>query len=98
VNHVLPQIVGPSDDGGPTTLLRVGGANLMRPPMLPAVSIGGRPVGVVRASERELLLAPQAGQMSGDLVVEPEPGRRAVLAFDLRSHWREASREEEPSL
>jgi hypothetical protein len=89
VSRVLPQIVGPSEEGGPMTLLRVGGANLMRPPTLPAVSFGGRPVGVVRASERELLLAPHAEQMSGDLVVEPEPGRRAVIAFDLRPHWRE---------
>jgi hypothetical protein len=87
LSHVLPQALAQPDGAEPQTILRVGGSNLTRNGV-PRVTIDGRPVSVVRASEHELLLAPAAEQMSGDLLVEREPGHSAVIAFDLRPYWR----------
>jgi hypothetical protein len=55
--------------------LRVRGRNLLRDGGPPNVSIGGRPVGVVQASESELVLAPDHDQFAGQM----------SLAFDHRS-------------
>jgi hypothetical protein len=87
ISHVLPQTL----DGGTTgerILLSVRGTRLLqgKPPQ---VTIGGEPVGVVKANDSEILLAPHAGQMSGDLIVETQPGSKASVAFDLHQHWRE---------
>jgi hypothetical protein len=86
ISHVLPQTL---EGGTPDeqTLLSVRGARLMQG-QVPRVTIGGEPVGVVKANDGEILLVPGAGQMSGDLVVEAQPGSEAVVAFDLRQHWR----------
>jgi hypothetical protein len=85
VEHVLPYSLG----AGSQTLLRVGGKNLMNG-HLPQVTIGGEPVGVVKASASELLLAPHAHQMAGELVVEAAPGSVTATAFNLTGFWREA--------
>ena len=86
ISHVLPQTL---DDGTPgqQTLLSVRGARLVQGKP-PRVTIGGEPVGIIRADDSEILLAPHAGQMSGDLVVETQPGSAATVAFDLHQHWR----------
>ena len=55
--------------------LRVRGMNLVRDGEPPKVTIGGRPVNVVRASENELILAPEHDQFAGQM----------SLAFDQRS-------------
>jgi hypothetical protein len=70
----------PSDGPG---LLRIAGRNL-RGGGLPRVTIGDEPVSVVRADEREIVIAPRAHQTAGELRVEVDPGVAATLAFDLR--------------
>jgi hypothetical protein len=87
VEHVTPVTPAPGNDLA--NLVRVRGRNLVRDGV-PRVSIAGEPVGVVRASENELLLAPRAHQMHGELRVEPAPELAASLAFDLRPFWRDA--------
>ena len=54
-------------------LLKIRGINLLRGAD-PKVTIGGEAVPVIRASERELLVAPHAHLLSGTLAVEVEPG------------------------
>jgi len=86
ISHVLPQTL---DGGTPgeQTLLSVRGTRLVQGKP-PRVTIGGEPVGIVKANDGEILLAPHAGQMSGDMVVETQPGSEAMIAFDLHQHWR----------
>ena len=85
ISHVLPQQL----DAGTAearTLLSVRGERLANGTM-PKVTIGGSTVGVVRAGEHELLLAPHANQMSGELSVETGYGAPASASFDLRQYW-----------
>ena len=50
----------------------------------PKVAIGGQPVSVLKASEREVLIAPMAHQFAGTLTIETAPDARADAAFDLQ--------------
>lgn len=59
--------------GDGTPLLRIRGHNLMQEAQ-PQVRIGGEPLSVVHASEKEVIVAPLAHQMSGTLVIETAPG------------------------
>jgi hypothetical protein len=86
VEHVVPVQQPGGEQGDLTSLVRVRGRNLVRDG-LPRVSIGGEPVSIVRAREDELLIAPRAHQMHGELTVEPAPSLAASLAFDLRPFW-----------
>jgi hypothetical protein len=73
-------------DGGAangTTLLRVRGHNLARD-RAPTVRIDGEQVPVLRATERDLVLAPLPHQLSGTLAIEPAPGVVAQHAFDCK--------------
>ena len=96
ISHVLPQTL---DRGTPEeqTLLSVRGARLVQGKP-PRVTIGGMPVGIVKADDSEIVLAPHAGQMSGDLVIETQPGSEATVAFDLRQHWRTPAATTAPAL
>ena len=68
--------------------LRIRGRNL-KGPGLPRVSIGGHPVNVVKATHREILIAPEAHhQLSGTLSIETEPGQVAEMPIDLASAFR----------
>lgn len=87
ISHVLPQTMD-AGSAAERILLSVRGERLANGSM-PRVTIGGQPVGVVRAGEREILLTPSVGQMSGELMVETGYGQPATAAFDLRQHWRE---------
>ena len=49
----------------------------------PRVTLSGQPVAVVKASDREILLAPQAHQWAGELEVTPAGAVPATLSFDL---------------
>jgi hypothetical protein len=80
----LPGInIGPSEDGNEDALLlRIRGHNLMRE-RAPQVKIGGENVPVLKATEKELLVAPLAHQMGGSIVIETAPGSLAETEFDL---------------
>lgn len=82
VDHVLPVSPRPGDDPEQPQLLRVFGHNLSSDGP-PRVMLGGQPMAVVKASDRELLLAPQPHQWSGELVVTPRVGAATTLSFDL---------------
>ena len=65
------------------TLLRIRGRNLLLHDRPPRVSIGGQAVNVLKASDRELLIAPMPHQFAGTLSIETAPGSSAEMAFDL---------------
>ena len=83
LEHVTP--VAPDAAGDSHQFLRVRGHNLLGAggQGTPKVTLGNQPVAVIKASPRELLLAPQAHQWSGELSVSHGPGAAASLAFDL---------------
>ena len=83
LEHVTP--VAPEADGDGHQFLRVRGHNLLGPAggAIPKVMMGNKPVAVIKASARELLLAPQAHQWAGELSVSHGPGVAASMAFDL---------------
>lgn len=62
--------------------LRVKGKNLLRGGVPPQVSIGGRPVSVVRASDTEIVLAPALDQMAGQMSLSHDPRSATDLWFD----------------
>jgi hypothetical protein len=66
--------------------LRVSGHNLMgtgTSGTLPHVMLGKEAVAVIKATPKELLLAPQAHQWAGELSVSHESGLATSLSFDL---------------
>jgi hypothetical protein len=82
VDHVASE---GSDGGGSDELrrrLRVRGRNLMKDGAPPRVSIGGRPVPVLHATDRELLLAPGAEQFAGHMSLVHDPRAATELWFD----------------
>jgi hypothetical protein len=62
--------------------LRVKGKNMLRDGAPPLVSIGGRPVSVVHASDHEIVLAPDADQMSGQMSLSHDPRSATEVWFD----------------
>ncbi|MBN3760737.1 hypothetical protein [Burkholderia sp. Ac-20365] len=85
VEHVTPVEAQPGE--GAMALMRVRGRNLVAQDAngsaIPRVTLDGRPVAIVNASERELLLAPQAHQWAGELSIAPAAGAATTLSFDL---------------
>lgn len=74
---------GKSNEGNDKPLLlRIRGHNLMRE-RAPQVRIGGETVPVVKATEKELLVAPLAHQMGGKIVIETDPGMQTETEFDF---------------
>ncbi|MHB8789222.1 MAG: hypothetical protein ACYDBT_05015 [Desulfobulbaceae bacterium] len=90
VQHVLPVQEPEEESRDLPNLLRIRGRNL-KGQGPPKVMLEGEPVSVVRASENEIVIAPQKHQMSGEITVEPAPHLAATMAFDLRPFWRESS-------
>jgi hypothetical protein len=87
VEQVLPLPRPPGEGGADLpALVRVRGRNLTRKGV-PRVAVSGEPVSVVRSSGDELVIAPQAHQLHGELQVEPAPGVATTMAFDLRPFW-----------
>jgi hypothetical protein len=63
--------------------LRLRGRNLVRSGP-PRVTIGGEPVNIVSAHDREVVLAPQPHQFAGELTLSTGPGAIASTVFDAR--------------
>jgi hypothetical protein len=86
VEHVVP-LPRRGGAGAPAPdLVSIRGRNLMAQG-LPRVTIGGEPVSVVRAESDEVVIAPLAHQMAGELAIETGPEAVARSAFDLRPYW-----------
>jgi hypothetical protein len=66
--------------------LLVRGRNLLKDGTPPQVSIGGKPVGIVRATDRELVLAPKLDQFAGQMSLSHGSGPRTELWFDQSAH------------
>lgn len=64
--------------------LRVRGKNLLRDGRPPAVTIGGRPVGVMQASDGEIVLAPELDQMAGEMSLAHDPQSPTQVWFDRK--------------
>lgn len=62
--------------------LRVRGKNLLRDGAPARVSIGGRPVSVVQASDTELVLEPATDQLAGRMSLAHDAGAPTELWFD----------------
>jgi len=88
VEHILPVERTSDDSPDLPNLLRIRGRNLMLK-SLPGVMISGEPVSVVRATDREVVIAPQEHQMAGELTIAPSPQIVTAMAFDLRPFWRQ---------
>jgi hypothetical protein len=65
--------------------LRIKGRNMLRDGTPPRVSIAGRPVSVVQASDSELVLAPDLDQMAGQMSLSHDPHSTTELWFDRRT-------------
>ncbi len=85
VERVTPVNPAPNDPPDFRRILRVRGRNLAPEGALPKVSIAGRRASILKASDSELLLAPDHRQWSGELRVETEPEIAATMSFDLSS-------------
>ncbi len=81
ISRVSPEITPDAGAGAAISRLRIKGQNLLGRDRRPSVRIAGQDVQVVEATEHELLIAPLAHQMSGDLIVETDPG--VVTAMKL---------------
>jgi len=62
--------------------LRVRGRNLLKDGVPPAVSIDGKPVSVVRATDSELVLAPALDQFAGQMRLAHDRQAPTELWFD----------------
>jgi hypothetical protein len=65
------------------TRVRLRGRNLTRQGV-PRVTIGGEPVSILSAADHEVLIAPLAHQLSGELTLTTAPECSTSTAFDLR--------------
>ena len=97
VEDVSP-VERPGGDDAPGRLrriLKVRGRNLAEDGRAPAVHIAGRPAPILKATEREILVAPDRGQWAGRMTVDPAPGLSTSISFDLSAF---ADAEPEPGL
>ena len=62
--------------------LRVKGRNMLRDGAPPRVSIAGRPVSIVHASDNEIVLAPDHDQMAGQMSLSHDPHSKTDVWFD----------------
>jgi hypothetical protein len=78
VNDVFPEppSVGAPESAEPP-VFHLRGRNLLRD-ALPAVRAGTMPLRVLRATPNELVIAPTAEQLGGEIEIETAPGYRAV--------------------
>jgi hypothetical protein len=63
--------------------LRVRGRNLLRDGSPPRATIDGKPVGIVQATDTELVLAPREGQLAGQMSLAHDDVSSADVWFDL---------------
>lgn len=90
-DHILP-FQGPGGEAPDLpNLLRIRGRNL-KDKGLPKVTMAGETVSVVKASENEIVIAPQKHQMAGEITIETMPHLATTMAFDLRPFWREPTK------
>lgn len=86
VSRVAPELHPAGGEGREVTretpLLRIRGHNLMQDGP-PQVRIRGEQIPVLKATEKELLIAPLAHQLGGTLEVEIAPGFTSKTEFDL---------------
>jgi hypothetical protein len=78
---------GPASGEGPGAVLnrvRVRGRNLLKNGAPPSVTIGGERVAVVQATDRELVLAPQAHQLAGAMSLAHDVADPAHVYFDAQ--------------
>jgi hypothetical protein len=78
---------GPVSGEGPGAVLnrvRVRGRNLLKNGAPPTVTIGGERVAVVQATDRELVLAPQAHQLAGAMSLAHDVADPAHVYFDAQ--------------
>jgi hypothetical protein len=85
VADILPAPVEGSAPDAPARL-RLRGRNLTRNGP-PRVHIGGEAVSVLSADDREVIIAPKAHQLSGQLTLATSPESTTSTAFDLRPFW-----------
>ena len=64
-------------------ILRVRGRNLTEDGRTPSVRIAGRSTPILKATPREILLAPDADQWTGEMQVEAAPDLSTSMSFDL---------------
>jgi hypothetical protein len=83
ISRILPERLDDVAGSNGATLLRIRGRNLVQDGA-PRVRIGGEPVPVLRASPKEVVIAPLPHQLSGSLALEPAPGSSAQAEFDCR--------------
>jgi len=84
VTRIEPHLDGESELNA-SRLLRIRGRNLVRNGA-PRVSIGGDPVGVLSATDKEIVIAPQPHQFSGMLSVQTGPDQLAEMMFNLNQN------------
>jgi hypothetical protein len=83
-----PMVSDVTSEGGPDSSdelrqrLRVKGRNMLRDGAPPRVSIAGRPVSIVHASDSEIVLAPDHDQMAGQMSLAHDPHSRTDVWFD----------------
>jgi hypothetical protein len=85
VHRVESLTPDPGEDASEAPLLRVTGRNLVRNGIFPQVRIGDRPVSILRAAPKELVLAPDDGQWAGELSVRSAPTLSTAMSFDLEA-------------
>lgn len=77
------------DDDTPGQLrriLRIRGRNLTEEGRTPAVRIDGRQTPILKATPREILLAPEADQWAGEMRIDAAPDLSTALSFDLTGY------------
>lgn len=66
--------------------LRVRGRNLLRDGSPPRATIDGQPVGIVQATDTEVVLAPREGQLAGQMSLAHDDIATTQVWFDLTPH------------
>jgi hypothetical protein len=77
------QIDGDRLGDGPRRQLRVRGRNLLRDGSPPRATIDGKPVGIVQATDTEIVLAPREGQLAGQMSLAHDDVAASEVWFDL---------------
>ena len=67
--------------------LRVRGRNLLRDGTPPRATIDGRPVGIVQATDTEIVLAPRDGPLAGQMSLAHDDVATAEIWFDLSDEF-----------
>lgn len=79
ITRVTTESESNGDEGAAVPRLRIGGRNLLGLNRNPSVRIAGENVKVLEAADHEIIVAPLAHQLSGDLVLETDDGQLTVV-------------------